>query len=64
MVISVCVCECVRKEDILINTIWLSRHEAYLSHVHPQNLLRKRDREGRKDKMKRAINRWWEGLSK
>lgn len=45
--INVCSCVCLslRKVDLLIiNTIWLSKHEVYLPHVHVPSLLRERER--------------------
>lgn len=50
-----CVCLSLHKVDILIiNTIWLSRHEVYLPRVHVPSLLR----ESEKDTESKRRNTW------
>ena len=60
--VCVCVCLALCEVDILItNTIWLSRHEVYLPHIHAHNLLRVREesrgaRKKQKDSVKRGTS--------
>lgn len=39
---NISVCSGLCRVDILINTIWPSRHAVYLSHIRTHNLLRER----------------------